>query len=712
MNRQASPTDNDRTIRTQILAAAGAALTLTAAGPALAIAPALAVTRIDKLQNVEVSPGVKLTGNGVNLGQIELGLARTNHTSYNGKITFTRPGAQTFNNAHATHVAGIMIADPEAPGSKNRGVAPGAKLHRSDWVDAGGANGWSDDFRAAMDWFHAAPLTHIVNMSAGFDPPFGAVGSNASQTQRAADWLVNSKDISFVVAAGNYGQHNDGTLRFDSMNSPGAGYNVLSVGATGRNGTTKDYTQIATFSSRGPTAGGRYGPDIVAPGVLIRSPNNEDRNNDGHFNDWRDTADFKNDGTYKAVSGTSFATPQVSGTAALLHEYGTAKSMSTDPMLFRALFMNGADKSVKDDDGKRWDQTDAMTNPSRALDPTLGAGQLDAMRTFENYDAGKQGPGFRAATPTGDKINAVGWDRDSVSGVGVNNSNAYLTDKPLRKGAYLTSTLTWEREVNRAENGTFTYAALDDLDLGIAKLGAINDVFAKSNSAGDTVEHLVHKVDERAQHYIHVWQHAANNGTDEQYALAWHAHFAPEATRCFNGTFSGDRGSLLDNGWYSDPAATGAFTITKPAFMPQDNIQSYAGTLTNLSAAGLAVMSQEVYRPEGFFSLTFDYAFDLITDPFASFEVWLGGINLLAFDALPGDSIMPDGLSTFNYANYAYTFDDPALFDLLAGDFLDLSFRFSGFGTLWIDNVCYIPNPGTLALLSMGLGCLIRRYRA
>jgi len=95
-----------------------------------------------------------------------------------------------------------------------------------------------------------------------------------------------------VFAAGNSGPG------CSTVNSPSDSVvNVFSVCATDIN------DNIATFSSRGPTKNGvRYKPDICAPGVDITSS-------------WID-----NDKSYKTISGTSMATPHISGVIALLLE--------------------------------------------------------------------------------------------------------------------------------------------------------------------------------------------------------------------------------------------------------------------------------------------------------------------------------------------------------------------------------------------------------
>jgi len=72
-------------------------------------------------------------------------------------------------------------------------------------------------------------------------------------------------------------------------------------------GAVNDSDQIASFSSRGPTADGRVKPDLVYPGVGIVAPQ----------------ADGTRLGTvvepgYVSADGTSMATPHAAGVAALM----------------------------------------------------------------------------------------------------------------------------------------------------------------------------------------------------------------------------------------------------------------------------------------------------------------------------------------------------------------------------------------------------------
>ncbi|MGQ9708306.1 MAG: S8 family serine peptidase [bacterium] len=101
------------------------------------------------------------------------------------------------------------------------------------------------------------------------------------------------KDFLNIMAAGN----ESSTRR---IRNPGIAKNVLTVGAT-RNGTSSN--AIASFSSRGPTQDGRLKPNIMAPGESLYSATRTGTN------------------TYSSMSGTSMATPAVSGAIGLLRCY-------------------------------------------------------------------------------------------------------------------------------------------------------------------------------------------------------------------------------------------------------------------------------------------------------------------------------------------------------------------------------------------------------
>lgn len=93
----------------------------------------------------------------------------------------------------------------------------------------------------------------------------------------------------------------------DTLTIPSTASNVITVGAY--NAATDAY---ADFSGRGSEEGGALRPSLVAPGVNIETA--------------------APDGRYVSQTGTSFATPFVTGAAALLMQYGVVDG--EDPFLY------------------------------------------------------------------------------------------------------------------------------------------------------------------------------------------------------------------------------------------------------------------------------------------------------------------------------------------------------------------------------------------
>lgn len=100
---------------------------------------------------------------------------------------------------------------------------------------------------------------------------------------------------------------------------PGTARSVLTVGAW-----DSARQSLADFSGIGPTTDGRIKPDLLAPGVSLTAP--------------------APGGGYRSVTGTSFAAPIASGTAALLMEWGIIRG--NNPFLYgerlKAQFKKGA----------------------------------------------------------------------------------------------------------------------------------------------------------------------------------------------------------------------------------------------------------------------------------------------------------------------------------------------------------------------------------
>jgi len=151
-----------------------------------------------------------------------------------------------------------------------------------------------DNWIAAAEWADSLGAD-IISSSLGYYT-FDDGGSytreqldgNSALITLAAD-IAASKNILVVVAAGNERQEAWGTIGF-----PADADSVIAVGALSID------TQVAIFSSPGPTADGRIKPDISTLGVGV--------------------VGARARGSYTYQQGTSLATPLVAGGAALALE--------------------------------------------------------------------------------------------------------------------------------------------------------------------------------------------------------------------------------------------------------------------------------------------------------------------------------------------------------------------------------------------------------
>lgn len=234
---------------------------------------------------IQETPAVN--GEGVLLGSVDTGVDST-HPAVQGKIAFfydverriQTPG--TDQGSHGTHTTGTILGGNRT--DVRIGVAPAAKLVAVGPLSRSSARLHGMQVLIDPDRDpQTADFPRAINNSwnSQSDP-------DVEPFYRAIEaWLVAG--ILPVFSAGNSGPE------IGSITRPHEHPECFAVGATSRNGL------IAEFSSRGP--GMFHGqetqkPDITAPGDEIRSS--------------------VPGGEYRLKSGTSMATPQVTGTVGLL----------------------------------------------------------------------------------------------------------------------------------------------------------------------------------------------------------------------------------------------------------------------------------------------------------------------------------------------------------------------------------------------------------
>jgi len=198
-------------------------------------------------------------------------------------------------NGHGTHCATTIAGSVfPTPWGRLMGVAPDAEIGFFKVLGYGmGAGTETSVMRGMMDAFEWG--ADIISMSLG--SPYSEEHTDRIPECRAVKMLTD-QGIIVVVANGNDGPGPR------TVGVPACSPYALSVGAIDRGGN------LADFSSRGPTQENLIKPDCVAPGVDILS------STCGMIAAMQFMDGFK----LGAISGTSMATPHISGLVALIKQ--------------------------------------------------------------------------------------------------------------------------------------------------------------------------------------------------------------------------------------------------------------------------------------------------------------------------------------------------------------------------------------------------------
>lgn len=293
------------------------------------------------------STGLNLNGSSASvrgkMGIWDEGMVRGTHVELTGRVT-QKDNANTPQN-HATHVAGTLMASGVNPLAK--GMAFGYQdLQAYDF----------NSYQTEMAGVAANLLlsNHSYGQPAGwqfnstqnrweFNAPDGATedykfGFYSNDAQRWDELAYNAPNYLIVKSGGNnrsqngpavganyWGYNASGSLvdkgprpnnlssnnGYDIISTYGTAKNILTIGAV--DAIPSGYyapsdVQISDFSSWGPTDDGRIKPDLVAVGTNVLS------------------SYATNDNAYSSISGTSMATPNVTGSLLLLQELYAQKN--------------------------------------------------------------------------------------------------------------------------------------------------------------------------------------------------------------------------------------------------------------------------------------------------------------------------------------------------------------------------------------------------
>jgi major intracellular serine protease len=226
-------------------------------------------------------------GKGVVVAILDTGID-TNHPDLKDQIidgrNFTSEGTHTDfedRNGHGTHVAGTIAAKENDSGVV--GVAPQVKLLIGKVLNrqgTGSYKGITEAIKWAADWRGPNDeRVRVINMSLG--------GPVNDHEQYKAILYACSKGILVVVASGNEGDSDENTLEYGY---PSLYNECITVAAC------DDNKELAPFSNNSRQV------DVIAAGVDVLSTYPESH--------------------YAILSGTSMATPHVSGALALIINIG------------------------------------------------------------------------------------------------------------------------------------------------------------------------------------------------------------------------------------------------------------------------------------------------------------------------------------------------------------------------------------------------------
>lgn len=244
-----------------------------------------------------------IKGQNVTAAILDTGMAA--HPDLNGRILafydcVNRRHGMYDDSGHGTHVGGILAGDGRLSKGEYGGMAPKARLVIVKVLDSKG-EGSVEQILEGIQWIqdhHERYKIRVANVSVGAKK--GLEGKKEKDLVEAVEALWDL-GITVVVSAGNQGPEEG------SIAVPGNSRKVITVGAQDEPGRKEGCSGV------GPTEYCIVKPELVAPGYHVSSCNSRY---------------FKTKIPYVRKSGTSMATPVVSGAAALfLSKYPEAQNV-------------------------------------------------------------------------------------------------------------------------------------------------------------------------------------------------------------------------------------------------------------------------------------------------------------------------------------------------------------------------------------------------
>ena len=411
-------------------------------------------TRTNHL-NIGGSLGTNLDGQNMNCHIWDGGPTRVTHQEFDGaggsnRVTIN-DGVTTLNSNsfHAQHVTGTMVASGVQASAK--GMAPQAKALTHDWN--------SDLTEATTEASNGMLLSnHSYGFRANLIPDW-YFGAYIGESRDWDNLMYNAPYYLMVVAAGNDGNDNssngnplNGNSSYDKLSGHSTSKNNLVVAnaqdANVNNDGTLNSVVINSGSSEGPTDDLRIKPDITGNGTAVYST-------------------FDNaDNAYNTITGTSMASPNVSGSLLLLQQQYNGVTGS----FMRAATLKGLALHTADDAG------------GSGPDAIYGWGLLNTKRASEAIS----GNGTQS----------------KIEELILNSGQTYTTTVTSDGVNMLMASISWTDPAGTANTGTpnLTNAVLvNDLDIRISKGGNSWSPYRltgiTTNGTGDNVVDPYERID-------------------------------------------------------------------------------------------------------------------------------------------------------------------------------------------------------------------------
>lgn len=254
--------------------------------------------------------GLNVHGESMTAGVWDGMALRFSHEAYESRAVAKDSAVYMSDRWHATHVAGTIMASDQFQNGRARGIAFKANVHAYDW-----GNDLREITDAAANGLLLSNHSYISEYLSGnygtvndgyYVSFYGNVSANLDKIMYNAPYYLS------IWSAGNGGGP------ADKLGNTASHKNGIAVAAVLE---VANYTGAASVvpwdfstggTSRGPTDDGRIKPDISAKGRSVYSTGGDITNNH-----------IMTDVSYISSSGTSMASPGVTGTLLLLQQHFT-----------------------------------------------------------------------------------------------------------------------------------------------------------------------------------------------------------------------------------------------------------------------------------------------------------------------------------------------------------------------------------------------------